>query len=259
LPNKELAGRGVVITRPREQAEGLASLVEAAGGRALLYPAIGIEGPADPAPAQRMIDSLESFDLAIFISPTAVRRAFGMMGRGRSWPASLFTAAVGRGSARELERHGVTGTLAPESGSDSESLLALPDLRAGISGKRVVIFRGEGGRELLGDTLKARGALVEYAECYRRVRPQTDMAPLLSAWEKGAVQAVTLSSATGLANLLAMLGEPGSKRLRETPLFAAHGRVAEAARRHGVRTVVLAGTSDEEMLERLVAYFSTDD
>jgi uroporphyrinogen-III synthase len=85
------------------------------------------------------------------------------------------------------------------------------------------------------------------------------MAPLLSAWANGSVHAVTLSSATGLANLLVMLGESGSERLRETPLFAAHGRVAEAARRRGIRTVVLAGTSDEEMLERLVAYFSTDD
>ena len=206
-----------------------------------------------------MIDTLESFDLAIFISPTAVRRAFAMMRRVRPWPASLPTAAVGRGSARELERHGVTGTLAPESGSDSESLLALPALSAGMSGKRVVVFRGEGGRELLGDTLEARGARVQYAECYRRVRPQTDVAPLLSAWAKEAVHAVTLSSATGLENLFAMLGEPGSKRLRETPLFAAHGRVAEAARRHGVRTVVPAGTTDEEMVARLVAYFSTDD
>jgi uroporphyrinogen-III synthase len=259
LPNKSLAGRGVVITRPLEQSQGLASLVEAAGGRALLYPAIGIEAPVDPAPALRIIDALESFDLAIFVSPTAARRAFAMMRPGRSWPASVATAAVGRGSARELERHGVHGTLAPECGSDSESLLALPELGAGMSGKRVVIFRGEGGRELLADTLAARGARIEYAECYRRVRPKTDVAPLLSAWEKGRVHAVTLSSATGLANLFAMLGESGGERLRETPLFAAHARVADAARRQSVRTVVLAGTSDEQMVERLVAYFSTDD
>jgi uroporphyrinogen-III synthase len=244
-----------VITRPREQAGGLAALIETAGGRALLYPAIGIEDPADAAPALRAIGALESFDLVVFISPTAVRRAFGMMQKGRPWPAALRAAAIGRGSARELERQGVSGTLIPESGADSEALLALPEM-AGMSGKRVLIFRGEGGRELLGDALKARGAQVEYAECYRRVRPRTDMGPLLAAWKEAAVHAVTVSSAAGLGNLFAMLGEDSAMRLRQTPVFAAHGRVADAARRHGVQEVVLGGTSDEEMLERLVAYFS---
>jgi uroporphyrinogen-III synthase len=149
----------------------------------------------------------------------------------------------------------VRGALVPQSGADSEALLALPGM-AGMSGKRVLIFRGEGGRELLGDTLKARGAQVEYAECYRRVRPRTDIGPLLAAWDQAAVHAVTVSSATGLGNLFAMLGERGAARLRQTPVFAAHDRVAQAARRHGVAEVVLAGTSDEEMLARLVAYFS---
>jgi uroporphyrinogen-III synthase len=255
LSNNPLAGRGIVITRPVEQARRLAALVEAAGGRALLYPAIGIEDPADPAPALRAIGALESFDLVIFISPTAVRRAFGMMQGGRPWPAALRAAAVGPGSARELERHAVRGALVAESGAGSEALLALPEM-ARMSGKRVLIFRGEGGRELLGDTLKARGAQVEYAECYRRVRPRTDIGPLLAAWEEAAVHAVTVSSAAGLTNIFAMLGEHGALRLRQTPVFAAHDRVADAARRHGVREVVLAGTSDEEMLERLMAYFS---
>jgi uroporphyrinogen-III synthase len=244
-----------VITRPAEQAGRLAALVEAAGGRALLYPAIGIENPADPAPALRALGALESFDLAVFVSPTAVRRAFAMMPKGRSWPGALRAAAVGPGSARELERHGVRGTLVPQSGADSEGLLAEPEM-ARLSGRRVLILRGEGGRELLGDTLKGRGAQVEYAECYRRVRPLTDIGPLLAAWEEAAVHAVAVSSAAGLGNLFAMLGERGAAQLRQTPVFAAHERVAEAARRRGVMEVVLAGTGDEETLERLVAYFS---
>lgn len=244
-----------MITRPLEQAGRLAALVEAAGARALVYPAIGIENPADAAPALRALGALESFDLVVFVSPTAVRRAFGMMPNGRSWPGALRAAAVGPGSARELERHGVRGALVPPSGADSEALLALPEM-ARMSGKRVLILRGEGGRELLGDTLKARGAQVEYAQCYRRVRPGTDIGPLLAAWDEAAVHAVTVSSAGGLGNLFAMLGEHGAAQLRRTPVFAAHERVAEAARRHGVTEVVLAGTSDEEMLERLMAYFS---
>ena len=245
------------MTRPREHAAALAALVEAAGGRALVYPAIEIEDPADPASALRVIGNLEQFDLAVFVSPAAVRKSFELIKKARAkWPGSLRAAAVGQGSRDELDRHGVRGALAPDSGADSESLLALPEM-AGVAGKRIVIFRGEGGRELLGETFAARGAKVEYAVCYRRVRPRIDVRPLLAAWAKGEVHAVTVSSSTGLANLQAMLGEPGRGVLAGTPVFVPHPRVAEEARRLGAGApVVVAGPADAEMMERLVAYFS---
>jgi len=243
------------VTRPRDQAAGLAALVEAAGGRALLYPAIEIESLPDPAPALRLIERLEQFDLAIFVSPSAVQKGLALIKLHGRWPNGLRAAAIGRGSRDELTRHGIQGALAPESGADSESLLALPEL-ANVAGKRIVIFRGEGGRELLGDTLAARGASVEHAACYRRSRPRIDVGPLLAAWAQGAVHAVTISSATGLGNLLAMLGEPGRGLLGGTPFFVPHPRVAEQARRLGVRTPVVAGPADDEMVERLVAYFN---
>jgi uroporphyrinogen-III synthase len=167
----------------------------------------------------------------------------------------LRAAAVGAGSRDELEGHGVHGARAPESGADSEALLALPELAA-VAGKRIAIFRGEGGRELLGDSLAARGAKVEYAACYRRARPHLDVAPLLSAWAQGTVHAVTVSSTTGLDNFAGMLGAPGRPLLAGTPVFVPHPRVAEQARRLGIRSPLLAGPSDAEMMARLVAYFS---
>ena len=91
----------------------------------------------------------------------------------RKFPRRLQVATVGGASVRALERFGITGVVAPQGRYDSESLLDLPALAA-VNGRRVVIFRGEGGRELLGETLRARGAVVEYAECYRRVRPELD-------------------------------------------------------------------------------------
>jgi uroporphyrinogen-III synthase len=256
LENKPLAGRGIVVTRPREQAAGLAALIEGAGGRAFLYPAIEIEDLSDPAAALHAIENLQQFDLAIFVSPTAVRKAFELIQKTHAtWPAGLRAAAVGQGSRDELHRYGIQTAVAPESGADSEALLALPEL-ASVAGKRIVIFRGEGGREVLGDTLAARGAKVEYAACYRRARPRIDVGPLLSAWAPGAVHAVTVSSATGLGNLVAMLGEPGKALLGGTPVFVPHRRVAEEALRLGVRSPVLAGPADAEMMARLVAYFS---
>ncbi len=237
-----LQGRGILITRPREQAQGLAKLIEAAGGRAILFPAIEIQEVPLP--------KLAEFDLAIFVSPTAVKRALAAM----KWPQRAKAAALGRGTQRELERHGIKGIIAPDSGADSEALLAVPELQR-VAGRRIVILRGEGGRSLLGDTLAARGAHVEYAECYRRVRPQTDSGPLLTAFAKGAVHAVTVSSAEGLENLVEMLGAAGREYLKKTPLFVPHPRIAAEAKRLGLGEASVGGASDEEMLERLVAYF----
>ncbi len=239
-----LHGRGILITRPRERAQGLAKLVEAAGGRAILFPAIEIQD----VPLRKLAE----FDLAIFVSPTAVKRALAAM----KWPPRAKAAALGRGTQRELERHGIKGIIAPDAGADSEALLAVPELQR-VAGRRIVILRGEGGRSLLGDTLAARGALVEYAECYRRVRPQTDSGPLLTAFAKGAVHAVTVSSAEGLENLFEMLGAVGREHLKKTPLFVPHPRIAAEARRLGLGEASVGGASDQEMLERLVAYFRT--
>ena len=130
----------------------------------------------------------------------------------------------------------------------------MPELQR-VAGRRIVILRGEGGRSLLGDTLAARGARVAYAECYRRLRPQTDSGPLLTAFAKGAVHAVTVSSAEGLENLFEMLGAAGREHLKKTPLFVPHPRIAAEAKRLGLGEARVGGASDQEMLERLVAYF----
>ena len=89
-----------------------------------------------------------------------------------------------------------------------------------------MIFRGDGGRELLGDTLRARGATVDYVECYRRARPAADAGPLVRALERGEIDAVVVSSSEGLRNLFDMVGEAGRQRLQRTPLFAPHARIA---------------------------------
>lgn len=243
-----LASRGIVVTRPRELAPGLASLIERAGGIPFLFPAIEIRDLPAPAALQR----LEEFDLAIFVSPTAVDR---VMRHVRFWPPRVRAATVGAGTMRELEKRGITSVIAPVSGADSEALLASNGLEP-VAGKRVVIFRGQGGRAFLGDALKDRGASVEYAECYRRTQPHPDPMDLLESWNGGVVNAVTVSSAEGLSNLFSMLGARGSALLRATPLFVPHERVAASAARLGVREVIVAGPGDDEMIERLVAYFA---
>ncbi len=238
-----LAGRGVLVTRPAELAAPLAGRIERAGGRPFVFPALEIEALPRPAALER----LEQFALAIFVSPTAVQRALPMAG---PWPAGVRVAAVGEGTRRALERAGFREILAPDEGADSEALLAAPQL-AGFSGRRVLIVRGAGGRELLARELAERGCEVELAECYRRVPPSGDAGPLLAAWDAGEVHAVTVFSGEALDNLLAVLGEA---RLRSSALFVSHPRIAERAQCRGLQPI-LAGPGDDAMLERLVAYF----
>ena len=249
-----LAGRGIVVTRPASQAAPLAAMIRAAGGRPILFPVLEILDTADIAPLIAAADGLDRFDLAIFISPNAVLRAMNQIVARRSWPPGLRAAAVGKGSARELKRFGITDVIAPARAFDSEGLLALPELQQ-VAGRRVVIFRGDGGRELLGDTLAARGADVEYVECYRRARPRADAAPLLRAWARNEVDAVTVTSSEGLRNLFEMVGRLGQSWLKRTPLLAPHPRIAAAARELGCGNVMETAPGDEGLMNALSQLF----
>jgi uroporphyrinogen-III synthase len=250
-----LAGRRVVVTRPAGQAAHLAALIRAAGGEPVLFPVLEILDAEDLRPALALIERLEAFDLAIFVSANAVKKALDLVQARRAWPAGLRVATVGRGSERELQRRGFAAVIAPSERFDSEALLDLPELKD-VQGKRVVIFRGDGGRELLGDTLSARGAAVEYAECYRRGRPQADVAALLALAARQELDAFTVTSSEGLANLHDMLGEKGRQSLEQTPLFAPHERIAAAARALGVQTVVLTSPGDQGLVAGLAAFFA---
>jgi uroporphyrinogen-III synthase len=250
-----LAGRGIVVTRPADQAGVLGELIRAAGGRSMLFPAIEIVDVQDVKPLTALLARLEEFDLAIFISPSAVHKAFNLLAAGTRLPQGLGIAAIGRGSVKALERFGVTAVIAPQQRFDSEALLDLPAL-TDVAGKRIVIFRGEGGREFLGDTLVARGARLEYAECYRRRRPHLDVAPLMRAWARHEVHAVVVTSSEGLGNFLDMVGEAGRAWLQKTPVFVPHPRIAETARGLGVQEVVVTAPGDEGIVASLAVFFA---
>jgi uroporphyrinogen-III synthase len=250
-----LAGRRVLVTRPAGQTAHLAELIRAAGGEPVLFPALEILDVEDLQPLVALIGRLDAYDLAVFVSANAVDKALDLVQTRRTWPAALRVATVGRGSERALHRHGFAAVIAPDERFDSEGLLDLPELKQ-VAGKRVLIFRGDGGRDLLGDTLAARGAIVEYAECYRRGRPRADPAPLLALWERRQLDAVTVTSSEGLANLHELLGEAGRRWLLLTPLFAPHERIAAAARALGAQSVVLTDPGDAGLVAGLAVFFA---
>ena len=150
-----LAGVGVLVTRPARQAAGLVAQLAALGAKPIVFPAIVILPPADPAPLARAHAALGTYDAAIFVSANAAE--YGAPGR---WPAHVVAYATGPGSAAALVAVGVSNVRIPDTTFDSDGLLALPDL-ANLQGKRIAIFRGEGGRDRLGEALRARGAHVD--------------------------------------------------------------------------------------------------
>ncbi|MES1981011.1 MAG: uroporphyrinogen-III synthase [Pseudomonadota bacterium] len=249
MAEQALAGLSIVVTRPRDQAEPLARRIAQAGGLAILFPLLEIRAIADPLPLRALVARLHEFDLAIFISPNAAHYGMAAIRAAGELPENLKIATVGLGTAKALRNLGVAEIITPQDRFDSEALLALPQLQQ-VKGSRVVIFRGDAGRELLADTLRERGATVEYAACYRRTRPQHNVSALLAA----APDALTVTSSEALGYLHDMLDTAARAQLATVPLFVPHARIAAAARAQGWRDVTLTAAGDDGLLSGLVAW-----
>ena len=249
-----LQGRGILVTRAAHQAGGLVALIESQGGRAIPFPALEILPARDPAAAKEHLE--QSWDLMIFISPNAVRHANELL-EGAA-PKARHLAAVGEATARTLRELDLSPDLIPTDRQDSEGLLDLPELQS-MADRRVLIVRGEGGRPLLGDSLRARGAKVGYAEVYRRSRPKGDPLPLLQRWPEE-VDIVTTTSSEVLGNLLSMLGDRGGELIRKTPLLVISERMASRAAELGFKRVIQAsGADDAAVLQALCDWVGTED
>lgn len=222
---RRLEGLGVVITRPREPAEALAAALAREGARPFVFPALAIEDVTPSAATREALASLAQASLAVFVSAHAVEKGVAAARAAGPWPAGVGVAAVGEATAEALRNSGFARVISPVDRHDSEGLLALPEL-ASVRGRRVVIFRGEGGRERIREELEARGATVIYVECYRRVRPRADPSALVAAWDRGEVQAVSALSGETLENFVAMMGEAGAARLGTATLVVPHSAVA---------------------------------
>ena len=137
----------------------------------------------------------------------------------------------------------------PEDQFNSEALLALDELQD-LSGQRVVIFRGNGGREYLHDSLLARGAEVDYVEVYRRACPVVDDDELLAGTiDQGYLAAVTVTSNETLQNLFDMAGAAGQPLLRELPLIVVGERQVALARQLGFsKQPLLAANASAEAI-----------
>lgn len=248
--NKALSNKTILITRPRGREKQLCSLIEQYGGNIIHYPVFDIQPPAELEIPEliKLREQLHSFTMAIFISPTAVEQSkiyFPVL------PEHLTVVSIGSKTRDALERQNVTVDIDPP-GHDSESLLKLDAfMMPAIQGQRVLIFRGNGGRALLGDTLVQRGAQIRYVETYRRELPPADP---LNEQQLNSLDAITISSSEGLDNLVTMMDDPS--QLIDIPLIVPSQRALSKARKHGFRSTKLANNAtDEAILAALLSCF----
>jgi uroporphyrinogen-III synthase len=252
-------GKGmVVITRPRAQAAPLAAAVAALGRTPVLLPLLEISPLPDQLPLQSVLADLAGYALVAFVSPNAIDAAFAHIA---AWPAGVMLAVLGEGSRAALAAHGVTDANARiaspglDAGSDSESLLRTLDLPA-LAGRRVLIVRGESGRELMADGFTAAGAMVTTVAAYRRRVPPLDagLAAQLHALLDGSNDWIVTSSEAlrGLMALVEQL-EPAStvSKLQQQHWIVPHARIAESARALGLYRVTLTGSGDVRLLAAL--------
>jgi uroporphyrinogen-III synthase len=245
---RPLAGTTIVVTRPARQAGPLCRLIEAQGGKAISFPSLEIECSTQPQP---LLQQLEQFNIAIFISANAVECATHFM--QKPLPQKTILAAVGKRTATLLQQHHHEHPiLSPDNGADSEALLEMPELQQ-VQGKHILIVRGEGGRELLAETLIQRGAQVEYAEVYRRVRPRGDLAALQ---DQNKIDLMTATSNESLQNLYDMAIASQRDWLLALPLIVIGQRGAELAQRLGFQhpAIIATEASDAGLLQAMIKW-----
>ncbi|MSQ58823.1 MAG: uroporphyrinogen-III synthase [Betaproteobacteria bacterium] len=230
-------------------------MIEEAGAVPVLFPTIEIEPIELHAGPLAILRRMDQYEYAIFVSANAARYGMAAVRAHGSWPANLTALAVGDATAQALREQGLSRVLAPTEGSDSESLLRIQALQ-NVQDKNLLVVRGLGGRELLAGTLRERGARVDYLECYRRLLPASDPAPVLQRFAQGNIQAVVINSAEGLENLFTLLGEGGYAYLCAAVMFVMHPKIAARAREKGVKQVIVTPPGDEALARGLITHFA---
>ena len=239
----------VLVTRPAAQCAVLCEEIVRHGGNAIPFPAVEIE----PLAVQATVTSVD-YDLIVFVSVNAVEHGTRQIIKG----ANTRIAAIGRATAAALAAAELAADIVPEAGFTSEALLAHPQLQL-TGGARVLIVRGEGGRELLKETFTTHGMSVETREVYRRVRPHVDAARLAEVetrWAEEGIDVVTATSIETLQNLQAMLTDRGRQLLSSTALLVPSRRIVAAAVGAGLHAdaIVAAGADDAAMIGALAQW-----
>lgn len=248
----------VLVTRPQPQADDWVARLRAAGVDAHSLPLLRIDAPADTAAVASAWQSLGDDVLAVFVSPNAAARFFEYRPEGMAWPSGLWAGAIGPGTSAALRQCGVpSGCVVepdPDAGVfDSEALWRCLAPRREWRGVRVLVVRGENGRDWLASTLQQQGAEVRFVEAYRRTAPQpsgAEQALLNQAIAHPARHAWLFSSSQAVDHLQQLA--PGAA-WQQAWAIASHPRIAARAQAAGFGHVLQAGPALPDLLAALAS------
>ena len=227
----------VLVTRPAHQADALCALIEKQGWNAIRFPTLDIVA-VDNDNIRQQLQTLEQWHWLIFISTNAVNFALGSNNGKIERFKKCSIAAVGKATEKALRAAGLSVDLIPETHFNTEGLLATQEMK-GIEGKNCLIVRGQGGREVLADCLRERGAKVEYLEVYSRKIPACDTSRVSEMLRQGTLNAVTITSGDALNNLLSMINTNLHEKLQAVPLIVISNRIKELAEKIGFKKIAV--------------------
>ncbi|NOQ34275.1 MAG: uroporphyrinogen-III synthase [Methylococcaceae bacterium] len=257
--NTVLNSINILVTRPKQQGLSLIKLIEQHGGTAINFPTLEIIPLINNQQIKTKLEYLADYQWHIFISANAVNFALqANNGKIESFKQAKI-AAIGKATAKALEEAGLIADLIPEIGFNSEALLAMPPMQS-LKNKKFLIIRGEGGRETLAQTLKERGATVDYLEVYKRVQPKADNSAILALLAEKKIQAITITSGEALHNLIAMLGNEIQATLFNIPLIVISERIKQIAQDLGFKQVhVSASPADTAIIKTVTTVCNGED
>lgn len=234
-----MTGWRLLLTRPAEECIALAAALSELDVHSASVPLLAIEPLAETAEQRATMLELDRYCAVVVVSKPAARLSLELL--ERYWPQPPLGQvwfSVGAATGAILEGFGLDVSW-PSTGDDSEALLALPRLNEAldVADPRVLILRGEGGREHIAETLRRRGVQVDRLELYRRYLPDYPPGTLLETLRSERLNAVVVSSGQGLLSLHELAGADWPA-LRELPLFVPSPRVAEMAATLGARIIV---------------------
>jgi uroporphyrinogen-III synthase len=252
-----LHGVGVLVTRPELQAMALCRLLEAQGANTVRLPALEIRPFKDRRAMAEQLGALENFDVIIFTSANSVRFGVSSLDQKRD----LTLAAVGPATARALNQAGYRVAINPSDAFDSESLLSHPRL-AHVSGHRILIIKGNDGRQLLQQELARRGATVTSVDVYERVPSQpteTALAQVLEWLAAGESHAITATSLETGEALLNMATPALRAEFERAHWLVPNERVASGLRDLGLKAPLLKADSpaDQDLVAALIRWRSS--
>jgi len=234
----------VLVTRPENQAARLCSLLEQAGFTSVRFPVLAIEAIQEKG-GKAFLAKVRAYDWVIFVSVNAVKYSLTSVFALQNTFLDKKIAAVGLATTQVIESFGLHVDLVPDSGFNSEALLAALS-EHNVAGSKFLIVRGQGGREWLADRLRILGAEVEYYEVYRRIKPPISHQVMVGLDLENKVDIVTITSNEALDNLLAMVGGDIKRVLKLKPLIVISERIKMKAMGLGFKLVVVTQTPAPE-------------